>query len=436
MNEVQGLLEFVNRAPTCYHAIAEAEKLLEGFTRLEEGQPWQLAPGGRYVVTRNRSSLIAFVLPDGEDAKPERLAFRLVASHSDSPMFRVKENAELTVKDKYVQLDVEKYGGMLFAPWYDRPLSIAGRVLVRTPEGISTRLCTLDRDMAIIPNVAIHMNREVNSGYKYQPHIDLMPLWGTGAAKGSFKRVIAESVGAREEDILGSDLFLVSRVPGRVWGEEEAYLSAARLDDLECVYTSLMALTAAAPASGVRMACVFDNEEVGSRTKQGADSTFLADTLRRIVTALGGAEEQLMTALASSFMLSADNAHAVHPNHPELSDPVNQVWMNEGVVVKFNANQKYTTDGLSQAVFAEICRREGVPVQYFANRSDMAGGGTLGNISTAHVSINTVDIGLAQLAMHSCYETAGTRDVPLMIRAMRAFYETPLRCKADGEWVF
>ena len=201
MNEVQGLLDFVNRAPTCYHAIAEAEKLLEGFTRLEEGQPWQLAPGGRYVVTRNRSSLIAFILPGGEDAKPERLAFRLVASHSDSPMFRVKENAELTVKDKYVQLDVEKYGGMLFAPWYDRPLSIAGRVLVRTPEGISTRLCTLDRDMAIIPNVAIHMNREVNSGYKYQPHIDLMPLWGTGASKGSFKRVIAESVSAREEDI-------------------------------------------------------------------------------------------------------------------------------------------------------------------------------------------------------------------------------------------
>ena len=432
MQEVQSLLSFLDRSPTCYHAVAEAEKLLAGFVRLEEGQPWRLVPGGRYYVTRNRSSLIAFILP--EDAAPERLSFRLVASHSDSPMFRVKENAELTVKDKYVQLDVEKYGGMLFAPWFDRPLGVAGRVIVRTADGIATRLCAPDRDMAIIPNVAIHMNREVNNGYKYQAHVDLMPLWGTGAAKGSFRRVIAESVGAAEEDILGTDLFLVSRVPGRVWGEEDAFLSAARLDDLECVFTSLCALTAAAPAPGVRVACVFDNEEVGSRTKQGADSTFLSDTLRRVVAALGGTEEHLLTALASSFMLSADNAHAVHPNHPELSDPVNQVFMNEGPVVKFNANQKYTTDGLSRAVFAEICRREGVPVQYFANRSDMAGGGTLGNISTAHVSINTVDIGLAQLAMHSCFETAGTRDVPMMIRAMRAFYETPLRCSADGEW--
>ena len=252
--------------------------------------------------------------------------------------------------------------------------------------------------------------------------------------KGSFRARIAQAAGVAEGDIIGSDLYLYNRMPGCVWGGEGEYLSAGRLDDLECAYASLQALLTAADGAHINVCCVFDNEEVGSGTKQGADSTFLSDVLRRITLSLGHDEADYMAALPRSFMLSADNAHATHPNHPELSDPVNQVYMNEGVVIKFNANQKYTTDGVSEAVFHAICQHADVPVQHFANRSDMPGGSTLGNISGGHVSVNTLDIGLAQLAMHSSYETAGTKDVDYMIRAMRAFYETEIDCLRDGDY--
>ena len=261
-----------------------------------------------------------------------------------------------------------------------------------------------------------------------------MPLWGSGEAKGTFRAQIAKAAGVEEKDLLGSDLFLYNRTAGRIWGLEQAYVSAPRLDDLECAFASVEALKTASQGGHVNVCCVFDNEEVGSGTKQGADSTFLSDVLRRIILALGGDEEKYLAALASSFMLSADNAHATHPNHPEYADPVNQVYMNEGIVIKFNASQRYTTDGVSEAVFHAICERAGVPVQHFANRSDLRGGGTLGNISGSHVSINTVDIGLAQLAMHSCYETAGVKDIDYMIDGMRAFYEAEIRCREDGTY--
>ena len=425
----QKLIEFIRRSPTAFHAVDSVCKELSDFTPLQENASWCLTPGGKYYVTRNRSSVIAFTLPDGPVS-----AFQLIASHSDSPTFKIKENAEIDVRGHYIQLDTERYGGMIMSSWFDRPLSVAGRVLARTPEGVKTILVDLDRDAALIPNVAIHMNREINNGYKYNAAVDTFPLWGTEAACGTFRTQAAEAAGIAEEDILGADLYLYNRMEGRVWGVDGEFVSAPRLDDIECAFSALEAFKAAKPGQHANVYCVFDNEEVGSTTKQGADSSFLADVLRRILLSLGQGEEAYYTALANSFMLSADNAHAVHPNHPEFSDPENRVFMNGGIVVKFNANQKYTTDGVSEAVFHRICRDADVPVQHYANRSDMPGGGTLGNISGSHVSINTLDIGLAQLAMHSSYETAGARDVDYMIRGMKAFYETEIGCLADGEY--
>ena len=425
--QAQKLISFIQSSPTSFHAIETIERELAGYTALSERDAWRLQPGGKYYVTRNRSSIIAFTLPQG----PFR-SFQLIASHSDSPTFKIKENAEVTVRDKYVQLDTERYGGMIMSSWFDRPLSVAGRVIVRKESGLRTVLVNLNRDMAIIPNVAIHMNREVNNGYKFNPAVDTFPLWGSQNAKETFKAEIARAAGAEAKDILGADLFLYNRAAGSVWGVKNEYVSAPRLDDLECAFTSLEAFKTAKQGGHVNVCCVFDNEEVGSTTKQGAHSTFLSDTLRRIVLSLGGSEESYFTALAASFMLSADNAHAMHPNHPEYSDAQNMTFMNQGIVVKFNANQKYTTDAVSEAVFHAICEKAGVPVQHYANRSDLAGGGTLGNISGSHVSINTLDIGLAQLAMHSSYETAGVQDVDYMIRGMRGFYETEIESLQDG----
>ena len=428
---IKGLFEFLKAAPTAFHAVEALCGLLkeQGFLPLQECKPWEVIPGGKYYVTRNRSSVIAFTLPA---EKPD--SFHIVASHSDSPTFKIKENAELTVRDKYVQLNTERYGGMIFSSWFDRPLSVAGRVLYKDETGLHTKLVKIDRDLLMIPNVAIHMNREVNNGYKYNAQVDLMPLYGDITAKGSFRKLIAEACGIEEEAIVGNDLYLYNRMPGTVWGANNEFLSAPQLDDLECAYASACALKDLPDQGHVNVCCVFDNEEVGSGTKQGADSTFLSDVLERIASCLHMDAEAYRMALSASFMLSADNAHATHPNHPEYADQLNQVEMNKGIVIKFNANQKYTTDGVSAAVFHQICKDADVPVQHFANRSDLPGGSTLGNISGAHVSINTLDIGLAQLAMHSCYETAGVKDLNWMIQGMHAFYASKITAQADGEY--
>jgi len=428
--EIAGLFQFLQESPTAFHAVDAVCRRLEGYVRLDEGRPWRLAPGGKYFVTRDRSSVIAFALPQ-DDLR----AFQLIASHSDSPTFKLKENAQVSVCGKYLQLDVERYGGMIMSTWFDRPLSIAGRVVVKTAAGVESRLVNFDRDLVLIPSVAIHMNRSVNDGYKYNAAVDTVPLWGAGKESGSFARHLVEQIGTEEGDIVGTDLYLYNRMPGTVWGAENEFISAGRLDDLECVYASLKALQNAGEAKHhANVLCVFDNEEVGSGTKQGADSSFLQDVLRRICLAVGKDEQAYQICLASSFMLSADNAHATHPNHPELADAANQVFMNEGIVIKSNANQKYTTDAVSEAVFHRICDRVGVPVQHFANRSDMVGGSTLGNISGSHVSINTLDIGLAQLAMHSSFETAGGDDLAHMINGMGAFYHTDIQAAADGDY--
>ena len=326
----------------------------------------------------------------------------------------------------------EKYGGMIMSPWFDRPLSIAGRLVVEEDGRLVSKLVNIDRDLVMIPNLAIHMNRQVNDGYKYNAQKDTLPIFGSLEAKGSFMTLMAEAAGVKAEDILGHDLFLYSRDKGTIWGADEAYLSCGRLDDLQCAFSSIKGLLAGGHPSCVSVAAVFDNEEVGSGTKQGADSTFLEDTLRRINRSLGRSEDQYLMALASSFMVSADNAHAVHPNYGEFADPTNRPAMNEGIVIKYNANQKYTTDAVSAAIFRAICKKAGVPCQTFANRSDMAGGSTLGNISNAHVALNTVDIGLPQLAMHSPYETAGVKDTCYLIQAAKTFFNTCLKAEGKG----
>ena len=280
----------------------------------------------------------------------------------------------------------------------------------------------------------IHFNRDVNNGYSYNPQVDLLPLYGGADSAGALASEIARACGVQEADVVSCDLFLYNRMPGSIWGVQDAFFSSPRIDDLECAYTSLEAFLAA-PADGhVNVLAMMDNEEVGSGSKQGADSTLMGDVLARICACSGMNESQSRAAIAASFMVSADNAHAVHPNHPEKYDALNRTYMNGGVVIKHNANQKYTTDAVSCALFAQICAQAGVPVQHFSNRSDILGGSTLGNIANAHVSMNTVDIGLAQLAMHSSYETAGTADVDYMIRALTAFYRTNIRTDADGEY--
>ncbi len=434
MSNVQNLIRFIDASPTAFHAVTNLCEELEkaGRIRLTEGESWALEPGRGYFVTRNMSSVIAFDIPTGEAD-----SFRMIAAHSDSPTFKIKENAELSVRGKYVKLNVERYGGMLFSTWFDRPLSVAGRVLVKTDKGMETRLVDIGRDIMVIPNVAIHMNREINDGFKYNAQTDLMPLFGDGESKGEFIKLVAEAAGCDVGEILGSDLFLYPRTPGRLWGRENEYILSPRLDDLECAFSGLTAfLEAKAPEKGINMLCVFDNEEVGSGTKQGADSTFLRDVMKRIFISLGKSREELYRAMAASFMLSADNAHAVHPNHPEKTDEENCTYMNEGIVIKFNANQRYTTDGVSAAFFHRLLKENEIPYQHFANRSDVAGGGTLGNISGSHVSINTLDIGLAQLAMHSACETAGAKDVDYMVNGMRAFYDTRVTLGRDGEFMF
>lgn len=416
------MLAFIQKNPTAFHTAASIQEALDGagYRELLESSPWTLEPGCNYYVCRNGSSIIAFQV----GTELEQYSFNIAASHSDSPVFKIKEKAELETGCKYVRLNTEGYGGMICSAWLDRPLSIAGRVLVRQDGGsICTRLLDFKRDLALIPNVAIHMNREVNDGFKFNKQVDLLPLFA-GGEKGTLLGLIAKELGVEESEILGSDLYLYNRDRASVWGCNEEFVSSGRLDDQQCAFTALKGFLAAKNSRSVNVMACFDNEEVGSGTKQGAASTFLPDTLKRINLALGKSEEAYLQALASSFMLSADNAHAVHPNHPEHTDAGNCAYMNEGVVVKSHAGQKYTSDGMSVAVVRELASRAGVPLQYFANRSDKNGGSTLGNIAMAQVSVKCVDIGLPQLAMHSCYETAGMKDTWYMVQLMKELFSS------------
>ena len=418
---IYDLQKFLNSAHSVYHAVASlAEQLCrEGYTQLRETEEWDLQPGGKYYLTRNGSALLAFRIPEG---KAEH--FLISASHADRPCFKVKEKGVL--KGTYTRLAVERYGGLIIHPWLDRPLSVAGRVLVETENGICSKLVDIDRDLLLIPNVAIHLNRTANDGYKWNVAVDTLPLMGSKETADKFWQLLEEQAGGK---ILGHDLYLYVRQKASVWGLEEEFISAAALDDLECAWCCTQGFLEAKAASSIPVLCVFDSEEVGSSSYQGAAADLLQRTLSRICRARQLEEGR---ALAGSFLVSADNAHAVHPNHPELTDSSNASVVNEGIVVKFNANQKYTTDGMSVAIFRKICEKAGVPVQTYCNRADLAGGSTLGNVSLQQVAVPSVDIGLAQLAMHSCYETAGVKDAGYLVDAMAAYYGTVLEHSEDG----
>lgn len=417
---IEKLKAFLDASVSVYHAAAYLADTLQnaGYTRLSEGAQWNLTAGGKYYLTRGGTAVLAFRVPE---TTPK--GFLMTASHSDSPTFKVKENAELT--GKYTRLATEKYGGMLMAPWLDRPLSVAGRVMVETEEGVSSRLVNIDRDLLMIPNVAIHMNRQANDGYKWNPAVDTLPLLGGAGAAGKFHDLLEDAAGGK---ILGQDLFLYVRQKAAVWGMDAEYISSAAIDDLECAWGCTQGFLQAEDGNSIPVLCVFDSEEVGSSSVQGAASKLLESTLGRICDSLG-LNEQVM--LSNSFMISADNAHAVHPNHPEYADANHAPVVNGGIVLKFNANLRYSTDGVAAAIFRKVCQKADVRVQSYCNRADVPGGSTLGNISLSHVSVPTADIGLPQLAMHSCYETAGVQDAIDLEKAISVYYAGSLEVNGD-----
>ena len=419
MRFAKELIDFIKASPTAYHTVDSVKKALiaEGFTEVYEDDVAAFSDGGRHFVIRGGSSIIAF--------KGKGSGFMVTASHSDSPSFKVK--GELSGAN-YVRLATEKYGGMIYYSWLDRPLSLAGRVVVKTAEGINSLLVNIDKPILTIPSVAIHLNRGVNDGYKFNPATDLLPLVGTADAKGALMQTVAAAAGVKAEDIISHDLFLYNAEEGRIVGINDELLLAPRIDDLGCVYASLRAfIDAPETDKSVSVLAVFDNEEVGSETKQGAASTFLDMTLKNIA----GNSDRYVSMLYNSFMVSADNAHAVHPNHPELYDGTNAPILGGGVVVKYNANQRYTTDAISDGIFTTLAERSGARLQRFSNRADMLGGSTLGSISNTRVSISTVDIGLPQLAMHSATETSAVKDLSDMVLVLTELYSSTVVKQGD-----
>lgn len=412
------LLDFIHESPTCYHTIANAAALLEKnhYQPLSEKEEFVLEEGGRYYLTRNDSSLIAFELP-----KRPMKAFALIAAHSDAPCFKLKEKPEIGVEDSYLVLNTEKYGGAILSTWLDRPLVLAGRVVIRTGQGLESRLVCLKDSPCIIPNLAIHLNREINKGVEYNAQTELRPLF-SGNKDLKMVQLLAKELKVEAETILGTDLFVINPQKGMLLGAEEEFAGSPRLDDTQCVFAALQGFLQAECGERAKVYCVFDHEEVGSRTRQGADSDFLALTLERIAAAFGREKEYPML-LAKSLLLSADNGHGLHPNYVSKSDPTNRPVLNGGIVIKYHGNQQYTTDAFTGAMVKDICIRENIPYQTYHNRSDIAGGSTLGNISISHVSIPSADVGLAQLAMHSSFETVGAKDTEYMVRMARAFYE-------------
>ena len=416
------LMDFIQDSPSCYHVVANAATMLEnaGATRLDEKEKLSIEAGHCYFVVRNSSSLIAFRMPEGKAT-----GYSIVAAHTDSPSFKIKENPEISTGDLYTTLNVEAYGGMLMAPWFDRPLSIAGRAFIREDDGrISERLVNFDKDLCQIVNLCIHQNCEANKGYEYKVQKDLLPIIGLGRKTGALRALVAEFLETEEDRILDTELFLYNRMGGSIWGLEDEFFSCPKIDDLQCAFSALKAFVTAEDSSSskIQMVALFDNEEVGSSTKQGANSDFLRQVVHRIGCAMDWDFDTRCALQSASFMLSADNGHSMHPNYPEKCDPTNRPVINGGVLIKYAGNQKYTTDAYSGSLLKSILKDAGIPYQVFFNNSNVTGGSTLGNISTTQFSIPTVDIGAAQLAMHSPYETAGTQDTFNLTEGMKAFY--------------
>lgn len=425
------LVEFLQESVTPFHAAATAESWLRaaGFTRLEEADYWNLEPGKGYYTTRNGSSVVAWRVPDHAIG-----GWRIVASHSDSPTWKIK--TDIVENDGCRRLSVEGYGGMIMSTWLDRPLTVGGRVIVKTEDGIESRLVCIDRDLLVIPSLAIHFQRDINKGHTFNPQVDMQPLWGPAGSR-TLTDLVAEELGVDTADILDSDLQLVTRQAPTQIGPDGEFFMAPRIDDLECAATTLLGFLDAAAETDSACAPVWamlDNEEVGSSSRMGAQSSYLRDVLDHIVDAIPHSGQAMHRAMANSFMLSADNAHATHPNFPQKSDPCAPVRLGGGVVLKYNASQKYTTNAVSGAIFRAICEKADVPVQVFTNRADEAGGSTLGNLQSHTLPIPMADIGLAQLAMHSAVETASVADAEAMTKAVAAFYRVHLRALGDGTY--
>jgi aspartyl aminopeptidase len=422
----ESLMRFLDRSVVNFYATDTVRKKLdeEGFTRLDPRENWCIEPGGRYYMTKNDSAIFAFVA--GDDAPDS--GFKIISAHSDSPCFRIKPNCEMITEGGVVKLNTEVYGGPILYTWFDRPLSLAGRVILRSDDPLNPvrRLVKFDRPLLTIPHLAIHFNRAVNDGNPLSKQKDMLPVIALGHTDADDRHIIlsllAEELDVNKDDILDYDLSLYDTTPACRTGLHGEFITSGRLDDLSMVHAAMTALLDSDNMSMTRVMAIFDNEETGSGTKQGAASPVLEHLLRRITTALGGDEEAYFRSISKSFMVSADNAHALHPNYPEKQDPTNHPIPGNGPAIKINANCKYMTDADSAAVFRSICERAGVPFQYFVNHSDVAGGSTLGNILTSQIDLRGVDMGAAIWAMHSVRETASAADHSFIIRAFTEFY--------------
>ncbi len=415
---ISNLVEFLSKSVTPFHAVAEMSERLarEGFTELSEQSEWTLSRGKGYFVTRGGSALIAFRVP-AEDFS----ACQMVASHCDSPGFKLKTNHTVNAGEHYTKLSVERYGGPIMSTWLDRPLGVAGRIVVRDGDRARQLLVDTGRAVALIPNMPPHLDRGTADSHKYDLRTDLMPLFAEGKDKDLIK-VLAERAGVESDSVLSHELFLYSRDRGELYGEGGEFLAAPRLDDLACVFASLEGIIGAKQSQNMAVHCVFNNEEIGSATREGAGADFLPRTLGRIFSVLGYSTERANSILAGSILLSADNGHALHPNHMEMFDRENSPVLNGGVVIKQSAGKKYMTDAMTYTLVQQLCERGQIPYQVYHNRSDIAGGSTLGCIAVENISVRMADLGLAQLAMHSTLETAGAHDVEHIVRLMENFY--------------
>lgn len=429
---INRLLSFLDASPVNFLAVKNIADMLEagGFRRLDPCQPLgAVKAGDRFFVTKNDSSIYAFRI--GRKSLAEA-GFHMICAHSDSPTFRIKPNAEMLCEGGLVKLNTEVYGGPIMSTWFDRPLTLAGRVIVRSQDVMrpDTMLLHIKRPLLQISNLAIHFNRQVNDGVKLSRQKDVLPLLGQITSQleagNLLLNVILEELGKQRpvsrEDILDFDLYLADTAPACTFGVHNEFISSGRLDDLSMCFAGLETILAAADSDTTQVLGIFDNEETGSQTKQGAGSPFLSYMLRRIALAQSGTEEAYYQAVERAFMISADNAHAWHPNYPEKYDPTNHPMLGGGPVIKFNAAQKYASDAASAAVFAGICAKAGVPCQRFVNHSDVAGGSTLGNILASSIPLRGVDMGNAILAMHSCRETGSVRDHEYCVKVFTEFY--------------
>lgn len=418
------LLDFLGNSPLSFQAVANVAARLEqnGFIALDRADKWNLARGGRYYVTVNGTALFAFIVADSEAPAP----FHIIAAHSDSPGFRIKPHPFMLGDGGIARINTEVYGGPILYTWFDRPLSVAGRIAVRGDDPLSPviRNVRCRRPLLTIPHLAIHYNRSVNDGNPLSRQRDMLPVTGYVSDALEADRLLFEALGVAPDEVVDYDLGLYDTTAPCTLGIRDEFISAGRIDDLSMVHAGLTALLDAAgdTSSASRVLAVFDNEETGSGTKQGAGSPVLAQLMERINMAIGGNSEDYLRSVARSFMISADNAHGVHPNYVDKQDPTNHPVLGGGPVIKFNANCKYMTDADSAAVFAALCERAGVPCQRFVNHSDVAGGSTLGNILTSQVPLRGVDMGAAMWAMHSCRETSSALDHAYTVSAFTEFY--------------